>query len=147
MHAKQSDCCLFPEVPVCISSCFQRLVGERSGSCSHPEHHRVWRGKVIWICMGKFTVWRHASMLIDFLSLFHVQMICYITAININNLLAGKHGTMSLPRCNVCKGQEEHHLLLSLQQPSLLGGRCVPLHFSSPQGTGEVVSSFLPMQD
>lgn len=32
-------------------------------------------------------------MLIDFLSIFHVQMICYITAININNLLNEKHGT------------------------------------------------------
>lgn len=34
-------------------------------------------------------------MLIDFLSLSHVQMICYITAININNLLDEKHGPKS----------------------------------------------------
>lgn len=123
LFASTSSCLHFF---LCSEACWRTI-----GTCSHPEHHRLWRGKVIWICMSKFTVWRHASMLIDFLSLFHVQMICYITAINTNNLLAGKHGTMSSPHCSVCKGQEEHHLLLSSQQPSLLGGRCVPLCFSS----------------
>lgn len=63
--------------------------------CSPPEHCRVSREKVVCICMSKLTVWRHVSMLIDFLSLFHVQMICYITAININNLQREKHGTKS----------------------------------------------------
>ena len=64
-------------------------------ACSCPEHHGVSRGKVVCICMNKLTVWRRVLMLIDFLPLFHVQMICYITAININNLLAEEHGTKS----------------------------------------------------
>lgn len=74
----------FQKFPFVFPPVFQIPV-EDVRVCSLPEHHEVLRGNVICICMSKLTVWRHVLMLIDFLSLFHVQMICYITAININN--------------------------------------------------------------
>lgn len=84
----------FQNFPFVFSPVFQIPLEDDQG-LSHPKQHGMLRGKVIRICMGKLTVWRYLLMLIDFLSLFHVQMICYITAININNLLAEKHGTKS----------------------------------------------------
>lgn len=84
----------FQKFPFVFSPVFQIPLADDQG-LSHPKQHGVLRGKVICICMGKLMVWRYLLTLIDFLSLFHVQMICYITAINIDNLLAEKHGTKS----------------------------------------------------
>lgn len=70
-------------------------------------------------------------MIIDFLSLFRVQMICYITAININNLLTEKPGTVVAFLQRVQRARETpaaDHLRSLL---SLMSGLC-SLCFSSP---------------
>lgn len=69
-------------------------------------------------------------MIIDFLSLFRVQMICYITAININNLLTEKPGTVAfLQRVQRARETPAADHLRSLL--SLMSGLC-SLCFSSP---------------
>lgn len=78
---------------------------------SFPEHYRALWEMVILFCRSTWIKWGHVSILIDYLSLLHVQTICYIAAININKMPLKNVAEIWIAAVMCLKGKNQHQLL------------------------------------